>query len=91
MVVLGYWTIDIKQRLKMLSKDLNNSQMHRIVIRGTTYMRARPENSKRFGSGSIAASLHKRDMSEDDDIDWIGSTWASEYNKGSDKPSLNQI
>ena len=90
MVVLGYWTIDIKQRLKMLSKDLNNTQMHRIVIRGTTYMRARPETSKRFGSGSIAA-LHKRDMASDNKVDWIGQTWASEYNKGSDKPSLNQI
>ena len=61
-VVLGVWSVDIKKRLKMLSDEPDNTDMHRFVIRGTTHHRARPENSKRFGGGSLIAPLTLRNM-----------------------------
>ena len=33
-VELGLWSIDIKERLKFLTDEPDNAEMHRIVIRG---------------------------------------------------------
>ena len=40
-VVLDKWTVDIKLRLKILTDEPDNTDMHCIVIRGTTHFRAR--------------------------------------------------
>jgi len=33
-VNLGIWTVDIKERLKMLTDEPDNKEMHHIVIQG---------------------------------------------------------
>ena len=77
-VNLGVWTINIKERLKMLTADKTNSEMHRMVIRGSSHKRPRPQNS-RFGGGSITASLSQRGIKAKEwynEYNWIGKTWA---------------
>ena len=74
LVVLGVWTIDIKERLKMLSDEKDNTDLHYIVIRGTTHLRARPENSQRFGAGSLTAPLTKRKITEEKNYSYDGDT-----------------
>ena len=75
--------------------------MHRIVIRGTSHKRQRPQNS-RFVGLSLTAPLIKRDMKTGffkgmKDIstgfmsrNWLGKSWKKQFNKGK-MPSLNQI
>jgi len=57
-VNLGLWTVDIKERLKFLTDDPENKEMHRIVIRGQSHHRQRPQNS-RFVIGKDGDSLTK--------------------------------
>ena len=87
-MILGIWTVDIKERLKKLTDDLKNVELHRIVIRGNTYRRQRPENS-RFREGSILSSLDtsKRGI-KSGGVNWLGVTWRKLYNNGQ-LPTLN--
>ena len=73
-VVLGVWTVDLKKHVKMLTEDQGDTRMHRIIFRGTTHERARPQNI-RFGGGSMIASLTKRKITDRWESDWIGKTW----------------
>ena len=41
-VNLGLWTVDIKERIKFLTDDPENKEMHRIVIQGQSHVRQRP-------------------------------------------------
>ena len=59
-VVLGVCTVDIKLKLKILTEEHDNTDMHHKVIRGTTHIRAR--RSKERHSGSITVSFTLRDM-----------------------------
>ena len=99
-VVLGFWTVDLKEQLKMLTDEPENSEMHRIVIRGTSHKRQRPERSMRFIAGKGQDSLTLRKITENKgkgnygitivEFNWLGTTWMVEFNKGL-LPSLNQI
>ena len=63
---------------------------YRIVFRGISHRRPRPENSQRFGSGSLIASLTQRSGFEDGEYNWLGKTWMDKHN-GAKLPSMNQI
>ena len=67
-VILGVWTVDVKDRLKMLTEEPENTSMHRIVLRGTVHERQRPTNS-RFGGGSLIAPLKLRDITAENNDD----------------------
>ena len=43
-VRLGLWSVDLKQRLKFFTADPNNTLMQRLVLRGQTHHRQRPQN-----------------------------------------------
>ena len=60
---------------------MDNADLHRFVIRGSTHKRARPNNS-RFIGGSITNSLTKRSAKggSGGENNWIGRTWMKEYN-----------
>ena len=73
-VVLGVWTVDLKKHVKMLTEDQGDTRMHRVIFRGTTHERARPQNI-RFGGESIIVSLTKRKIRGDLDCNWIGRKW----------------
>ena len=60
--MLNQWTVDLKQRLLVLTDDPTNKDLHRIVIRANTHKRARLDNS-RFSS-SITVDLPFRDMTD---------------------------
>ena len=51
-VVLGVWTIDIKERLKYLTDNPDNTETHHFIIRGNTHIRQRPKRSTRIVPGS---------------------------------------
>ena len=74
LVILGVFTIDIKARLKFLTDDPGNTQMHRLVLRGQSHHRQRPKNS-RFTQGSVQESLIKRKITDGWDPNWLGKTW----------------
>lgn len=74
-VVLGIWTVDIKERLRILTDEPENVNMHRFVIRGNSHLRARPKNNSRFVQGSIKDSITKRKITGDYEINWIGNNW----------------
>ena len=59
-VNLGVWTVNIKICIKKLTDEPENSNMYRIVVRGTVYARRRP--GIRFGGGSLIAPLKIRDI-----------------------------
>lgn len=88
-VILGVWTVNIKDRLKYLTDDPNDSLAHYLVLRGITHLRPRPEN-KRFVQGSVQESLLKRKITDEWEYNWIGNTWMKLHNNGK-YPSLNQI
>ena len=86
----------------MLTEDMENTEMHRIVIRGIVHERRRPKSS-RFGGGSITNSFNKKRylgaslitewysyLIGDFEFNWIGSTWKKRKNKGK-MPSLKQV
>jgi len=58
-VLLGVWSVDLKERLKFLTHQPNNTDEHRFVIRGSTHKRQRPDNfeNSRFVVGSSIDSL----------------------------------
>ena len=89
-MILGVWSIDIKNRLKYLTDDPSDSFAHYLVIRGTTHIRRRPENT-RFVQGSIKESLLKRKIYDLGDVCWIGRIWRELHNNNMLLPSLNQI
>ena len=66
-VVLGVWTVDLKKHVKMLTEDQGDTRMHRVIFRGTTHERARPQNMQniRFGGESIIVSLTKRKITDE--------------------------
>ena len=72
-VVLGFWSVDIKKRLKFFTDNPDNTQMQRLVLRGETHHRQRPQNA-RFVVGSDMDSLTKREIG-DGDRNWLGYTW----------------
>ena len=41
-VVLGLWSVDIKNRVQYFTDDPANTQMHRLVLRGLSHHRRRP-------------------------------------------------
>ena len=63
--------------------------MYRMVVRSSTHLRQRPENS-RFVVGSENDSLTLRKVGQDMEMAWLGSTWRKEYNNW-EYPTLNQI
>ena len=59
----------------MLTDDKDNSDLLRIVIRGSSHKRPRPQNS-RFGGGPLAVPLAKRGVQwNKDGVNWIGKSW----------------
>ena len=66
-VVLGEWSVDIKNRLKYFTDDPNNTEMHRLVLRGYSHHRERPDRlqNSRFTVGSEFDSLTKRPVTDD--------------------------
>ena len=92
LVLLGVWTVDFKNRLKFLTDEPENSEFHRLVLRGTSHIRPRPDNSERFGSGSLIATFDQRNVAGFDakEMNWLGETWKKEYN-GYKLPSMVQI
>ena len=95
------WTIDLQDRLMKLTDDLDNADMHRIVIRGVSHKRPRPSNS-RFG-GPKSLPLKKRAIQQslfdklkgvfkdgEHEFNWLGMTWMQKFNEGK-MPSLEQI
>ena len=76
LVLLGVWTVDFKNRYKFLTNEPENLNFHRVVLRGISHRRPRPNNSERFGSGSIIATLAQRNAFGDSiGYNWLGSTW----------------
>ena len=47
---LGYYTVDVKFCILMVSHDPDNTMMHRRLFRSNTYERARPPGQNRFSS-----------------------------------------
>ena len=45
LVLLGVWTVDFKNRYKFLTNEPENTEMYRVVLRGTSHLRPRPDNS----------------------------------------------
>ena len=92
LVLLGVWTVDFKNRYKYLTNEPENSDFHRLVLRGTSHVRPRPDNSERFGSGSLIASFARRSVAgfDPDEMNWLGYTWMKEYNND-ELPSMVQI
>ena len=92
-VNLGLWTYDIKKLYKFLTADPDNKEMHRMVIRGQTHSRQRPQNS-RFVAGSYGDSLTQLSITDHSYNEyggnWLGWTWFVEHNNKKE-PSLNQI
>ena len=86
--MLGFWSVDIKKRLKFFTDNPDNTQMQRLVLRGETHHRQRPQNA-RFVVGSDMDSLTKREIG-DDYNNWLGMTWFLKYNNWK-YPSLSQI
>ena len=72
-VVLGEWSVDLKNRLKYFTDDPNNTEMHRLVLRGYSHHRERLESRKdsRFTVGSEFDSLTKRPVT-DGELNWLG-------------------
>ena len=62
--------------------------MQRLVLRGETHHRQRPQNA-RFVVGSDMDSLTKREIGDGYPC-WLGDTWSIKYNNGK-FPSLSQI
>ena len=77
LVLLGVWTVDLKNRLKFLTNEPENLELHRMVLRGSSHRRPRPDNSERFGSGSIIATLAQRSITgfKLEEYNWLGFTW----------------
>lgn len=86
--MLGFWSVDIKNRLKFFTDNPDNTQMQRLVLRGETHHRQRPQNA-RFVVGSDMDSLTKREIG-DDQWNWLGWTWSGRYNNYG-YPCLSQI
>ena len=81
LVLLGVWTIDFKNRYKFLTSEPENSEFNHLVLRGTSHIRPRSDNSERFGSGSLIATLAERSAFGNDywkERNWLGSTWKKE-------------
>ena len=72
-VILGLWTVNIKNRIKFLTDDPQNKQRQFLVVRGMTHKRRRPM-STRFVVGSITDSLARRNIKEWE-FSWLGETW----------------
>ena len=85
-VVLGLWSVDIQRRIRYSTVKPEEMKEHRIVIRGQTHIRNRPEN-QRFVVGSENDTLNKIKITQDD-FNWLGFTWCKKLNKGK-MPSLN--
>ena len=77
MAVLGVWSVNVKLRVKFRTIDPDNQQMYRMVIRGLSHNRRRPE-SDRFVVGSESDSLTRRNITGDEDVNWLGITWKKE-------------
>ena len=58
---LGLWSVDLKKRVKFFTADPNNIKMQRMILRGETHHRIRPDLPKnsRFAIGSEFDSLTK--------------------------------
>ena len=69
-VRLGVHSIDIKNRLKFLTDNPNDSENHYLVLRGLTHKRERPESS-RFVEGKGNNSFVIRSIT-DNDFAWLG-------------------
>ena len=56
--------------------------LYQMVFRGISHRRPRPENSQRFGSGSLIATLSQRSVAgwDGNEMNWLGSTWMEEHN-----------
>ena len=84
---LGLWSVDIKLQIKFFTVNPNDTEMHRLVLRGQTHFRERP-SSERFVVGSQTDSLTKTKITEGE-WNWLMETWLKSNKKR--MPSLNQI
>ena len=63
-VVLGVWSVDVKDQIRYLTDEPENTEMHRFVIRGTSHERQRPESSFKFVAGKGQDSLTLRKITD---------------------------
>ena len=92
-VNLGHWSVNLKKRIEFLTDNPDNIEMQRIVMRGETHHRIRPDRpeNSRFAIGSEFDSLSKRSINDVDFLEnWLGETWRRDRNNYS-YPSLSQI
>ena len=59
---------------------MDNADLYRFVIRGSTHKRARPQNS-RFGGGSITNLTKTGIAFKRGEDNWLGNTWKEKFNK----------
>ena len=64
-VILGEWTVNLQKMLLVKSEHPDDTEHHRIVIRGNTHKRRRVDNSKY--SSAITVKLPDRELWEYDD------------------------
>jgi hypothetical protein len=64
-ITIGEWTVDLNNKLLILSDEPDNPDHHRIVIRANTHKRQRVDNS-RFSS-PITVDLPERELWEEED------------------------
>ena len=55
-VNIGLWTADLKKKILMPTADLSNENLYRILFRGNTHKRPRPNDEKRFCSSGAGAN-----------------------------------
>lgn len=87
-VVLGVWSVNVKNCIKFLTDDPGKFMMYRKIYRGFTHHRKRPQN-RRFTAVLENQQPSKKSIIGYDPC-WLGNTWWTDFN---DKryPSLNQI
>ena len=73
-LIIGIWTIDLKDFIAKLTDDLDNTEMYRKVIRGDDQtQRRRNDQGARLGK----EGLQKRSITDVGD-DWLGTRYAYE-------------
>ena len=84
-VVLGEWTVNLQKMLLVKSEYPDDTEHHRIVIRGNTHKRRRVDNSKY--SSAITVNLPDRELWEEHDHDkgqyairWLACEWYYNHN-----------
>ena len=62
-VVLGTWTVDLKEQIQYLTKEPENEEMQRIISKGKSHKRPRPaSDDPRFGDKNN--SIKRREIND---------------------------